>query len=143
MLETPKRLQPTLPVRQRLFALSRNVCAFHGCSSSLINESGTFEGQICHIEAALPGGGRFNQSQSNEDRRSFDNLILMCYPHHIKTNNEQLYTVSKLREIKTEHENKTSCSHQDSGLLEKFLDQSLGQEIIMPKNFGKLDFGDS
>lgn len=139
MSEIPKRLPPTLPVRQRLFALSRNVCAFPDCPSALIDETGTFVGQICHIEAALPGGERFNENQSNEDRRSFDNLMLMCYPHHKVTNNEQRYTVSALCKMKTQHENKTNDLNQDSGLLEKFLDQSLYQEFILPKNFRQLD----
>jgi hypothetical protein len=137
--ETPKRLPPTLPVRQRLFALSRNVCAYRGCPRFLINENGSFVGQICHIEAALPGGERFNPNQSNEDRRSFENLMLMCYEHHVETNDQQEYKVSILRKMKDEHEDRTIYLNQDSDLMRRFLDQSLCQEVILPKNLGQLD----
>ncbi|WP_155623570.1 hypothetical protein [Burkholderia vietnamiensis] len=139
MHEIPKRLPPTLPVRQRLFALSRNICAYRGCTSALINENGKFVGQICHIEAALPGGERFNPNQSNEDRRSFENLMLMCYEHHIETNDEHKYKPSTLREMKAEHEKNTNHIKPNIDLMGKFLDQSLDQEFTLPINLNQLD----
>lgn len=52
----------------------------------------------------MPGGERFNGYMSNEARRSFENLMLMCYPHHIETNKEHIYSTEKLKIIKAEHE---------------------------------------
>lgn len=103
-METPKRLQPSLDTLRRLYSLSGNQCAFPGCCHPMFNNEGNFVGQICHIEAALPGGERFNPNMSNEARRSFGNLMLMCYDHHIETNKEQVYPVSRLQDIKRQHE---------------------------------------
>lgn len=61
-------------------------------------------GQVCHIEAALPGGERYNPGQTDEERRGYDNLFLLCYPHHIETNDVVVYTTEKLKRIKWEHE---------------------------------------
>ena len=52
----------------------------------MIDDDGTFVGQVCHIEAAEKGGERFNEKQTNEERRNFANLMLMCYDHHRVTN---------------------------------------------------------
>ncbi len=63
-------------------------------------------GDICHIEAAEKGGERFNAMQTDEQRSSFENLILLCANHHRITNNIEIYSVQILKKIKREHENK-------------------------------------
>lgn len=65
--------------------------------------------------------------------------MLMCYPHHKMTNDVLLYKVADLSKMKVEHENKTNDLNKVSGLMEKFLDQSLCHEFVMPKNLGQLD----
>lgn len=99
---------PRLPFRidvlRALFARSGNRCAFPGCPASLVNEKNLFVAQVCHIEAAEVGGERFNLKQSDEQRRSYDNLILLCYPHHVETNDVRQYSVERLRSMKAEHE---------------------------------------
>lgn len=100
------RLPPKSHVIRRLFALSGNVCAFPGCKHKLVNEKGKFIAQVCHIEAAEEGGERYNNDQTDEQRRAFDNLMLMCYEHHIETNDVLLYTPIILKKIKLEHERK-------------------------------------
>lgn len=102
-MEIPKRLAPTTETLRALFAKSGNQCAFPKCAHPLIDEDKNFVAQVCHIEDAMPGG-RFNEDSSNEERRHYDNLILFCYSHHIKTNNVEKYPVQKLREIKQQHE---------------------------------------
>ena len=74
-----------------------------------MNAKNQFVGQICHIEAAAPGGQRYNADQSDEDRRSYDNLLLLCYMHHIETNDESEWTTDKLKLMKREHEEQ--CQH--------------------------------
>jgi hypothetical protein len=73
-----------------------------------MDQEGNFVGQICHIEAAEPGGERFNPSMTNEARRSIKNLMLMCYEHHVVTNNVSKYPVAALQKMKKEHEAKFS-----------------------------------
>jgi hypothetical protein len=74
----------------------------------MMDIEGNFVGQVCHIEGAEEGGERFNPEMSNEDRRSAANLMLMCYPHHVVTNDVTTYTVEKLRKIKVDHERRFS-----------------------------------
>ncbi|GHC99895.1 hypothetical protein GCM10019060_33000 [Novosphingobium pokkalii] len=62
-------------------------------------------GRICHIEAALPDGKRFNDAMSNEERRSYDNLLLLCGDHHtVIDDDEGCYSVAQLRLMKQRHE---------------------------------------
>jgi len=65
---------------------------------------GVFVGQVCHIEAAEPGGERYNEDQTNEHRRKVSNLLSMCYDHHIETNDVVKFPVERMRRIKAEHE---------------------------------------
>lgn len=104
--EIPKRLAPSAETLRELYLKSGNQCAYPGCRNIMINEDGQFIGQVCHIEAAEPRGERFNPSQSNEDRRQFSNLMLMCYEHHTVTNDVSKFTVERMRKMKEEHEKK-------------------------------------
>jgi hypothetical protein len=54
----------------------------------------------------MPGGERFNSQQSNEDRRAFSNLLLLCQKHHTITNDVTGFPVAKLKGIKRDHEAK-------------------------------------
>ncbi|MCW9705652.1 hypothetical protein [Fodinibius salsisoli] len=104
MAEKPKRLEPKKDTLRELFLKSGNQCAHPDCKEVMMDDNGVFIGQLCHIEAALPGGERFNPDQSNEDRRHFDNLMLMCYTHHQVTNDVKEYPVERLKKIKATHE---------------------------------------
>lgn len=104
MTETPKRLSPTSDVIRRLFLLSGNQCAFPGCQHPIISPDGTYVGEICHIRAAEAGGERFDANQSNEDRRAFENLLLLCHDHHVVTDDVDQYPVQRMADIKRQHE---------------------------------------
>ena len=101
-----KRLQPKTKTLRELYLLSGNQCAFTSCTCSMVNTQGDFIGEVCHIEAAMPGGERFNNKMSNEERRDISNLMLMCHMHHVETNNVEVYTVERMKEMKRQHENK-------------------------------------
>jgi hypothetical protein len=63
--------------------------------------------KICHIEAASEEGPRWNPSMIDDERRHFDNLILLCDECHSiidNKDNEEGYPVSLLKEWKKEHE---------------------------------------
>lgn len=101
------RLDPTPSTIKKLFARSRNLCAFPGCSQELVTDTGNLVVDICHIEAAEPNGQRYNPRQTDEERRSTSNLILLCPTHHRVTNDEALYPASKLVEMKQNHEQRS------------------------------------
>lgn len=98
------RKEPLKDTLRALFARSGNQCAFPGCTHVLISTNNKFIAQLCHIEAANPSGERYNPIQTDEDRRAYENLMLMCYPHHVETNDEDVYTVEVLKDMKDSHE---------------------------------------
>jgi len=98
---------PTLKTVKRLFAMSSNCCAFPACQVPLVEESGTITGEIAHIRASSPNGPRYDPAQSDEDRHSFGNLILLCSRHHTVIDTEDNeYLVPTLERMKREHETK-------------------------------------
>ncbi|HEY1378217.1 MAG TPA: hypothetical protein VGF55_15565 [Gemmataceae bacterium] len=101
-----KRKAPDKETLRELFLKSGNVCAFPGCTHLMMNKDGEFIGQVCHIEAAEEGGERFNENMTDEERATFPNLMLMCYEHHVVTNDVDKYPVPRLQAMKAEHEAK-------------------------------------
>jgi hypothetical protein len=98
------RLSPNLNVLRALFARSGNQCAFPGCTQAIVNNKNNFIGQVCHIEAALKNGERYNPNQTDEERRDYKNLLILCYPHHIETNDVNEFPVARMHKIKNSHE---------------------------------------
>ena len=102
-----ERLDPTQSTIKKLFAYSGNQCAIPDCQEQLVDASGAMLGKIAHICAAEKGGPRFDSKMSNEDRRSFDNLLLVCGKHHDIIDHEpnvKTYTDDVLRKYKADHE---------------------------------------
>lgn len=100
-----KRLTPATETIKMLLLRSGNQCAFPGCNHVIFNDNDKLVSECCHIEAALPGGERFNSNQTDEERRSIENLLFLCHKHHVETDDVAVYTVEKLKEIKLNHEN--------------------------------------
>lgn len=100
--DEPKRKAHTKEVLRELFAKSGNMCAWQGCPRVMIKADGKFVGQICHIEGVK--GERFRADMSNDDRAAVANLMLLCYEHHIETNDESVWTVDRLKRMKSDHE---------------------------------------
>lgn len=106
---------------KRLFALSGNQCAFPGCTKLMVNQKNAKDSNICHIEAAQPGGERYNPNMTDEQRAHFDNLILLCVQHHDETNDTEKYTVECLKTMKREHQS-------------QFLDERIKKNPSMLRN---------
>jgi hypothetical protein len=87
-----------------LYLLSGNQCAFPDCKHPIITTEGVYVGELCHICAAETGGERFDPTQNNEDRRKFENLMLMCHDHHVLTNDVAQFPVERMRQLKADHE---------------------------------------
>ena len=97
--------EPTRSTVKRLFALSKNACAFPGCDTPIVEKSGVVTGIICHIKARNRGGPRYDRKQTAEERHAFDNLVLMCSRHSkIIDSQPKTYTVELLQEMKELHE---------------------------------------
>ena len=77
---------------------------FPDCDNAVFDSKGNYLAEICHIEAAEKGGQRYNDLQDDEERRSYENLLILCRHHHAVTNDENEFTVKKMKEVKQTHE---------------------------------------
>ncbi len=103
---------------KKLFALSGNRCAFPDCSIRIVDESGVVTGEICHIRANNPQGCRFDNTQTDEGRQSYSNLILLCRHHHkIIDDAPDIYTDEILQDMKRIHESEFGRGEQATDTL--------------------------
>lgn len=92
--------------------VSKNRCAFPECHEPLLDyKTKTITGERCHIKGENPTSARFDPAQSQKDRNSFENLIMMCEKHHkIIDADPDTYTVEVLLEMKKNHEKSSDVS---------------------------------
>ena len=131
--------EPTERTIKQLFALSGNICAYPGCRLPIVERAGTVTGEICHIKARHVDAPRFDATQSEEDRHSFVNLILLCRHHHKVIDSEpERYTVDTLREMKAIHENVAGRpeTQQDAFVAKILLNQF--RRITVTNNSGNV-----
>lgn len=62
------------------------VCAYPDCSEPLLRwvtdlQTPVLNSRIAHIGAASVNGPRYDATMTDEDRRAFGNLVLLCLPH--------------------------------------------------------------
>jgi len=100
------------PKDQKILCLrSGNICAFPDCNTSLVvgktdADKESVIGDMAHIEGEKPGAARYNPNMIDEDRNSYNNLIMICKIHHkIIDDQPQEYPVQRLKQMKSEHEN--------------------------------------
>ena len=98
-------------------------CSFPGCNRLLVgpknDQKGYFlSGEACHITAAQAGGPRFDETLSITERKSFENLIIMCRNHGlIIDQNQEKYPVELLKKWKKDAEDK-AANEQSFGINE-------------------------
>jgi hypothetical protein len=80
-----ERLRPTTSVIAALMSLSNGICYRPGCGEPVvrfISSHPRVNLQIAHIYAAERGGPRYDEAMTDEERRAFANLLLLCKPCH-------------------------------------------------------------
>ena len=110
----PNRKRRTLKQStvKMLYALSGNQCAYPECQHPLIARDTELSdaavvNHICHIHARSDSGPRGKYCLTEEERDSYDNLILLCAHHHaIVDKQPETYTAEILKQWKREHEAK-------------------------------------
>jgi hypothetical protein len=95
------RKSPSAESLKLLYVRSGNECAFPNCNHPIFNDAGLYVAELCHIKAANIGGPRFDENQTDEDRRSHNNLLFLCHRHHKETDS---LCNKELLEIKSVHE---------------------------------------
>ena len=100
-------LRPTPSTVKSLFALSGNTCSYRACESVLADPGWVeVNCDIAHICGERPGAARYDPGMTDEERRLFENLILLCPGCHRKVDRlDPLgHPVELLRQMKEEHE---------------------------------------
>jgi hypothetical protein len=99
-----------------LWSNAAGRCSFTDCNERLTVEQAAHSaphtlGEMAHIKGNKKGSNRYDETQTDEQRDSYENLILLCPNHHTlidKPENEEIYTVYALVEMKISHEAKIS-----------------------------------
>jgi hypothetical protein len=108
MQRSSKPLKPTQKTYRLLYGKSSNRCAFPKCPNP-ITDGTTLLGEAAHIKAESAGGPRYDPAQTPEERRAYENLLLLCGVHHkFVDDDEKAYTVERLQKMKREHESKAT-----------------------------------
>ena len=122
--------------RAALAMLSRGQCYFPGCDAPImrfIEVEPYIDYHIAHIRDARPGN-RFDGSMTDEERRAFSNLILLCKPHHelVDVRHPDQHSVTDLESWKRAREGTSTAQLADVGPvtedeLADLLEQSLAE----------------
>jgi len=97
------RKTPSAETYKLLYVRSGNECAFPECNHPIFNDEGLYIAELCHIKAANKGGQRYDENQTDEHRRTPENLLFMCHRHHKETD---YLKEEKLFRIKRNHESR-------------------------------------
>lgn len=113
MVEKARQYKPS--TIRRLDILSGNQCYNPDCNKPLLaRDKQSIISKISHIEAAGADGPRYNPNMDDDERRSFENLLLLCDECHITVdnkNNVDEYPVKLLKEWKKIHESQQIFEH--------------------------------
>lgn len=96
--------------RAALTIFSAGKCYWPGCNESLLKEvEGVYRIalEIAHTCAANPNGERYVPEMTDDERKSFHNLIFLCIPHHKTIDEagaESKFPIELLRQWKAERE---------------------------------------
>jgi hypothetical protein len=102
----------SLKTRILLWGRSGNICAFSDCECQIIQDATPTDEEslvadCCHIYADSDNGPRADASLSQEERDSYENLILLCKVHHKLVDDQRVhYSPSVLMKYKNNHEKK-------------------------------------
>lgn len=108
----------TVGTERALYQLCEGTCYAPDCDAPAIRfvESDPYSNlEIAHIHGAHPGSPRYDPDMSDDDRASFDNLLLLCKPHHelVDRRKPDEYPPETLRRWKDERE-ASSIGHVDA-----------------------------
>lgn len=99
-----------------LWSNAAGRCSFADCNERLTVEQAAHSaphtlGEMAHVKGKNKGSNRYDKNQTNEQRDFYENLILLCPNHHTlidKPENEEIYKVDDLLEMKRLHESSIS-----------------------------------
>lgn len=124
-------------VLKKLFALSRNRCAFPSCEELLSKpEWPKVLAKVCHICGLNAGSARHDRQMTDGERNDYPNLILLCPNHHelIDELEPERWSVDDLCDMKAAHESHRPGDHAwcPVEVAQQFvLKLALAQELVV------------
>ena len=97
-----------IPVQRVLFARSGGRCA--KCRTAVTQDDATSVtpiaiGIVAHIAGKKPESARYDKKMTIDERRSYNNLIILCSNCHTLVDKQvKFYSVKKLHKMKEDHE---------------------------------------
>ncbi|WP_218939738.1 HNH endonuclease [Lutibacter citreus] len=98
-------------------------------------------GEIAHICAASSEGPRFDSKMTDDERRSFNNLILLCDEHHKMIDNPDTidkFPASVIKEWKSAHESVNKDTPVNENLSKSFVQNA--EKIYNIENIDTANF---
>lgn len=134
---------PTPNTRNHVLAACGNQCAFESCSNPIFSgEHRSLIGNICHIKARQEGGPRFDYAQSEEENRSFANLLALCkiHAHIVDEKHLSEFTVDRLTSMKQQHEERVEQRGdrswiKPSNMFQGPMDDLENKDLILTTHF--------
>lgn len=96
--------------RVRVWGRAAHRCSFEGCRKHLEIDDGvvaepSLVGEVAHMVAEKISGPRGDSALVEEERNSYENLLLLCKDHHkLVDDNPREYSVARLKKMKHGHE---------------------------------------
>ena len=95
-------------IQRALFAHSGGYCAKCRIAitiPNMVSGNPTITGEVAHISGRLPSSPRYDDTLSEAERCSYDNLIVLCAScHKIIDEQYETYTIVYLKNMKRRHE---------------------------------------
>jgi hypothetical protein len=131
--------------RAALIAFSHGVCYFPGCETpvvAFVGKDPLLNVEIAHIRDARVGN-RFDDSMTDDERRAFSNLILLCRVHHVIVDKTRAsdYPIERLQQWKTEREGARMKRRHQERLVQIAETRDLTLEIPLDPAHRQLDPG--
>ncbi len=106
----PIKVKSELTIRQHLLAASGNLCAFPGCDALIFDlEHASLIGDLAHIKGENPTSARYDETQTDDERRHSCNRLALCKKHHkIVDDREDIFPTESLVEMKNTHEERVA-----------------------------------
>lgn len=128
---------------KKLWAKSGNICSFPDCGVELAREKkmNRVIGEEAHIKGEKETTPRYDCNQSQEERESYENHILLCPTHHTEIDSDPIvWTVGRLYQIKSAHEKQMVRNRQHPLLVDEL--SKLVQKYQKPEEeFDLLEMG--
>lgn len=123
----------TSGTRAALYAFSQRTCYFPDCDVPVIRFVGdepVINVEIAHIRGAVLSAPRYDEAMTDDERRGFANLILLCIPHHktVDRLHPDDYSVEELARWKRERESPDAVSTL-AGITEDRLEQLIEEAV--------------